>query len=228
MTIQARLDAIGIAVADMAKALAFYRRLGLEVPASADGEPHVARGAEAVSPIRQHLRRAALPSDDDPVLVLVDGADRDAEADLDAGAFDGPEQDFVQLQAGQGAKCRHPVVAEQELVLHDQPSIGIEQPHPVIAEPGGEDFVEHAERVVDPKRIGRLAQADARNIEGRPPLDQHDFDAAPGEGCSGGQPADAAADHENTPNVAHLILRLRRGRGSGLCITPVHFDRQDL
>ena len=44
MTIQARADAIGIVVTDMAKALAFYRRLGLEVPAAADGEPHVEVG----------------------------------------------------------------------------------------------------------------------------------------------------------------------------------------
>jgi uncharacterized glyoxalase superfamily protein PhnB len=36
-----RLDVIGLVVADMGKALAFYRRLGLEIPASADGEPHV-------------------------------------------------------------------------------------------------------------------------------------------------------------------------------------------
>jgi len=41
MTNQARLDLIGIVVADMGKALAFYRRLGLDLPASADSEPHV-------------------------------------------------------------------------------------------------------------------------------------------------------------------------------------------
>jgi catechol 2,3-dioxygenase-like lactoylglutathione lyase family enzyme len=36
-----RLDAIGMVVADMARSLAFYRRLGLDVPPDADGEPHV-------------------------------------------------------------------------------------------------------------------------------------------------------------------------------------------
>lgn len=36
-----RLDVVGIVVADMAASLAFYRRLGLDVPAEADGEPHV-------------------------------------------------------------------------------------------------------------------------------------------------------------------------------------------
>lgn len=37
----ARLDLIGIVVADMARSLAFYRRLGFDIPPSADGEPHV-------------------------------------------------------------------------------------------------------------------------------------------------------------------------------------------
>jgi catechol 2,3-dioxygenase-like lactoylglutathione lyase family enzyme len=36
-----RLDLIGLAVADMGRSLAFYRRLGLDIPASADTEPHV-------------------------------------------------------------------------------------------------------------------------------------------------------------------------------------------
>lgn len=36
-----RLDAVGIVVADMAASLAFYRELGLDIPADADGRPHV-------------------------------------------------------------------------------------------------------------------------------------------------------------------------------------------
>jgi catechol 2,3-dioxygenase-like lactoylglutathione lyase family enzyme len=36
-----RFRVIEIVVADMAASLAFYRRLGLDLPASADGEPHV-------------------------------------------------------------------------------------------------------------------------------------------------------------------------------------------
>ncbi|OKK22615.1 glyoxalase [Streptomyces sp. CB00455] len=36
-----RLDMIGLVVSDMAASLAFYRRLGLEVPADGDGQPHV-------------------------------------------------------------------------------------------------------------------------------------------------------------------------------------------
>ena len=38
---QPRLDMIGIVVEDMARSLAFYRRLGLDVPPEADGQPHV-------------------------------------------------------------------------------------------------------------------------------------------------------------------------------------------
>ncbi|MGW7364937.1 VOC family protein [Streptomyces sp. NPDC054841] len=36
-----RLDAIGLVVADMAASLAFYRRLGLDIPEGAGSEPHV-------------------------------------------------------------------------------------------------------------------------------------------------------------------------------------------
>ncbi|WUH90106.1 VOC family protein [Streptomyces sp. NBC_00433] len=35
-----RIALLGLVVADMATSLAFYRRLGIEVPAVADGEPH--------------------------------------------------------------------------------------------------------------------------------------------------------------------------------------------
>ena len=41
MTIVARFAVVGLIVADMAKTLAFYRRLGLPVPDGADTEPHV-------------------------------------------------------------------------------------------------------------------------------------------------------------------------------------------
>ncbi|MFF5937101.1 VOC family protein [Streptomyces sp. NPDC012508] len=36
-----RLDVIGLVVSDMAASLAFYRRLGLDIPADADNAPHV-------------------------------------------------------------------------------------------------------------------------------------------------------------------------------------------
>ena len=35
-----KLDLVGIVVEDMARSLAFYRRLGLELPVELDGEPH--------------------------------------------------------------------------------------------------------------------------------------------------------------------------------------------
>lgn len=35
------LDLAGLVVADMGKSLAFYRRLGIDIPAGADNEPHV-------------------------------------------------------------------------------------------------------------------------------------------------------------------------------------------
>lgn len=37
----ARLNLIGLVVQDMARSLAFYRRLGLDIPPDADGELHV-------------------------------------------------------------------------------------------------------------------------------------------------------------------------------------------
>jgi catechol 2,3-dioxygenase-like lactoylglutathione lyase family enzyme len=36
-----QLDAVGIVVNDMARSLAFYRQLGVDVPADADEQPHV-------------------------------------------------------------------------------------------------------------------------------------------------------------------------------------------
>jgi catechol 2,3-dioxygenase-like lactoylglutathione lyase family enzyme len=36
-----KLDVVGLVVADMARSLAFYRKLGLDVPPDADAQPHV-------------------------------------------------------------------------------------------------------------------------------------------------------------------------------------------
>ncbi|KPH97119.1 MULTISPECIES: VOC family protein [unclassified Streptomyces] len=36
-----RIDLIGLVVSDMAASLAFYRRLGLDIPAGSDDQPHV-------------------------------------------------------------------------------------------------------------------------------------------------------------------------------------------
>ena len=37
----AEFSLVGLVVADMGRSLAFYRRLGLDIPAAADSEPHV-------------------------------------------------------------------------------------------------------------------------------------------------------------------------------------------
>jgi catechol 2,3-dioxygenase-like lactoylglutathione lyase family enzyme len=56
----ARFDLIGLVVADMARSLTFYRRLGLEVPAEADTEPHIEAEAPGVprrsARLRCHVR----------------------------------------------------------------------------------------------------------------------------------------------------------------------------
>ena len=39
-----QLDLIGIVVQDMARSLAFYRQLGMDIPADADTQPHVELG----------------------------------------------------------------------------------------------------------------------------------------------------------------------------------------
>jgi len=36
-----RFEVVGVVVADMARSLAFYRRLGIDLPADADDQPHV-------------------------------------------------------------------------------------------------------------------------------------------------------------------------------------------
>ena len=40
-TPRGQLDLVGIVVEDMARSLAFYRRVGLDIPADADQQPHV-------------------------------------------------------------------------------------------------------------------------------------------------------------------------------------------
>ncbi len=45
----ATFNAIGLAVADMATSLAFYRRLGLDIPAEAEQQPHAEASCPAAS-----------------------------------------------------------------------------------------------------------------------------------------------------------------------------------
>jgi hypothetical protein len=73
----------------------------------------------------------------------------------------------------------------------------------IVAEARRQDIRQHAEGVVDAQRIGGLAEADARDVKGRAPLDQDRFDAALRKGCGRGQSTDAAADHQDAPDRAH-------------------------
>jgi hypothetical protein len=88
-------------------------------------------------------------------------------------------------------------------MLDDQPPVGIEDKHAVIAEARCEYLIENAERVVNAQRIRRLAKAYSGNLKGWPSLDQDDFHASPCEGCGSRQSADTAPDHQNASNVAH-------------------------
>ncbi|WP_198537087.1 MULTISPECIES: VOC family protein [unclassified Streptomyces] len=68
-----RLDAISIITADLPASLAFYRRLGLAVPAGAESAPHV----EAVLPGGQRLGLAFLcdgPEEVDALYAELTGA----------------------------------------------------------------------------------------------------------------------------------------------------------
>ena len=114
----------------------------------------------------------------------------------------------MQLQSRQRANRRHPVVAEEELVLDDQPPAGVEQKHAVIAKPRCEYLVENAERVVNPQRIGGLPEAHTRDVEGWPALDQQHLHPSSCEACRSRKSANAGSDHENTSNIAHSQLDL--------------------
>jgi catechol 2,3-dioxygenase-like lactoylglutathione lyase family enzyme len=81
-------DLIGIVVADMGKSLAFYRRLGLEIPAEADAEGH----AEAALPGGLRLAWDAIdvirsfspewtPASGGPAMALAFRCDSPAEVD---------------------------------------------------------------------------------------------------------------------------------------------------
>ncbi|WP_030434848.1 VOC family protein [Actinoplanes subtropicus] len=71
----AMMNAIGLAVADMATSLSFYRRLGLDFPAGAESEPH----AEAELPggvrlmIDTHAEIASFDPDHRPGGAIKDG-----------------------------------------------------------------------------------------------------------------------------------------------------------
>jgi catechol 2,3-dioxygenase-like lactoylglutathione lyase family enzyme len=81
-----RLDVFGIVVADMTRALAFYRRLGLEFPDGAEKEPHVE--AELGGGVRYALDTEEVMRAFDPEWT------RPSDGHLTGGAFrcDSPEE----------------------------------------------------------------------------------------------------------------------------------------
>ena len=86
---KARLALVELVVEDMARSLAFYRRLGLDVPATADAEPHV--DTELGGGMRIAWDTAELIRSIDPGWTKPSGGHRialafglDAPADVDA------------------------------------------------------------------------------------------------------------------------------------------------
>jgi catechol 2,3-dioxygenase-like lactoylglutathione lyase family enzyme len=84
----ATLGVIGVVVEDMARSLAFYRRLGLDVPGGADGEQHVEVGLpgglklafDTVETIRS-FDPSWTPATGSPRMGLAFGCDSPAEVD---------------------------------------------------------------------------------------------------------------------------------------------------
>jgi catechol 2,3-dioxygenase-like lactoylglutathione lyase family enzyme len=84
----ATLGVIGVVVQDMARSLAFYRRLGLDVPAGADGEPHVEVGLpgglklafDTVATVRS-FDPSWMPASGSPRMGLAFACDSPAEVD---------------------------------------------------------------------------------------------------------------------------------------------------
>jgi len=94
-------EVIGIVVADMARSLAFYRRLGIDIPAEADAEGHVAASlpggvqlAWDTVDIIQSFNPGWTPGSGGPRIALAFRCDSPAEVDetyrdLVAAGYDG-------------------------------------------------------------------------------------------------------------------------------------------
>jgi catechol 2,3-dioxygenase-like lactoylglutathione lyase family enzyme len=84
----ATLTVVEVVVEDMARSLAFYRRLGLDVPAGADSEPHVEvglpGGLKLAFDTRETIRSfdpSWEPSSGSPRMALAFGCDSPDEVD---------------------------------------------------------------------------------------------------------------------------------------------------
>jgi catechol 2,3-dioxygenase-like lactoylglutathione lyase family enzyme len=90
----ATLTIVEVVVEDMARSLGFYRRLGLDVPAAADGEPHVEvglpGGLKLVFDTRETIRSfdpSWAPSGGSPRMSLAFACDSPDEVDKLYGAL---------------------------------------------------------------------------------------------------------------------------------------------
>jgi hypothetical protein len=131
----------------------------------------------------------------DAVWLLLNLGDGDAKPNAHARPFGSAEQDLVQLQSGQGAKRRHSVIAEKELMLDDQASAPVEKKHAIVTEARCEYLIEHTERVVDTERVGRLTKSHPGNVKSFPPLNEDNFHPAPSQDGSRREPANSTANH---------------------------------
>ena len=115
-----RFDLVGIVVEDMAASLAFYRRLGLDVPPEADGEPHVevplARGLRIAWDTRETIRSFDpdwSPATGGPAMGLAFLCDAPAEvdatyADLVGAGYDGHREPWDAFWGQRYATLRDP------------------------------------------------------------------------------------------------------------------------
>jgi catechol 2,3-dioxygenase-like lactoylglutathione lyase family enzyme len=115
-----RFDLVGIVVEDMAASLAFYRRLGLDVPPDADGEPHVevqlSRGLRIAWDTRETVRSFDpdwSPTTGGPAMGLAFLCDAPAEvdatyADLVGAGYDGHREPWDAFWGQRYATLRDP------------------------------------------------------------------------------------------------------------------------
>ena len=188
----------------------------LQPPRPIAGRPgHEGRPGEVMARRRPHAVEAgdevegavrAIRKDDlHDLATIVDRVDGEAGPDGRASARRRREEDIVQVATREGANGGDARISHQEGMIDDQPPIGIEDLHAVVDEAFGENLVQHAEGFVDAQRIGRLPQPDARHIERRPPLDEHDVASPLRQNGRQRQTADPATDDEDVPYAAHHI-----------------------
>jgi len=120
------LNYVGLVVADMGAALAFYRRLGVDIPAAADSEPHV----DVVLPsgVRLAWDTVEVIRSFDPDWTAPAGSPRVSLA-VDCGSPDGVDRTYADLVAAGYPGHRAPWDAEwgqRYAVLRDPDGNGVD------------------------------------------------------------------------------------------------------